>query len=293
MKKRSDDSAEALSIKLDGEIARRKDLSLKLAEKEAQLAALSAAVDEEDAALERETAEKKAELERLRDSIAQTAALLERRNGDAVRIAADAAGVDKALTALKAQMASRFVPSVSHALQLSEAEAREIAGSSRPKNKAPSPLTAAVGADDGAVRSLTTEVSAWGMADYSDGFTLDDPDLLAGELTSRVSNVLVIPPEAPAAAPPPPQPPNRAGMRRGSMRSTAGSRAASAPRHEVAAPMIFGCSEDEAQRLLHDMLDAQVRRVGQLVVAASHQSTKRLSFDELATVDSALPPPGS
>jgi len=294
MKKRSDDSVDALSAKLDAEIARRKDLTLKVTEKEAQLASLSAAVDAEDAALERETQEKKAELERLRAAIARTAALVQQRNGDAVRIAADAAGVEKALTALKAQMASRFVPSLSHGLQLSEAEVQSL--SSKSGRHGVEPLSMAQCASDAtglSPRTVASTAGAWCIVDVGDGLTLDDPDLLAELLTSHVAAAIVEPDAAaPVVAVPPPVASNRAPPRRMSIRSAAESRAASVgARHEATATTFLGCSEEEAQHLVEHMLQSQIRRVGQLVLDAHRAGEQRCTFDQLASTDTALPAP--
>lgn len=127
-KRRGEETVESLSARLDAEIARRKDLASKVSERESTVEAMTAQVEAEDVALAAETAAKKAELERLKAAIAAATALISRRRGDAVRIAEDAAGVERAMLALKAQMASRFVPGTAAGrLALTDAEMAEFA----------------------------------------------------------------------------------------------------------------------------------------------------------------------
>jgi hypothetical protein len=308
-KKGADDSVEGLSARLDAEIARRKELTMKVGEKEAQADKMALQAEAEDVALGDETAAKKAELERLREAIAKATAAVEQRRRDAVRIASMASGVDMAMASLKAQMALRFVSGVVAGPRLTDEEIDEIAdsataasrGRGRPQllQRCNTDDPSGTAAKQAAAHAI---VRQWSLEREAEGLDLSVPALVADRLlmafaaqVERTPPVALADAQPPAASPPssspqsPPSPSRGGAAGRG---VTVLPAAPPTPRAPMVPCQALGCSVAEAERMVEGMLRVHLRRTTALVVQAHNTgrtTARRATFDDLAGGDQLLP----
>jgi hypothetical protein len=293
-KRRGEESLDVLSSRLDSEIARRKELALKVAEKEVLVVRMAAQVEAEDIALTEEMAVKKAELEQLREAIARASQLLERRSQDAVRIAAQASGIDKAMMSLRAQMASRFVLARRGGPALTDDEMTELTRQGDGKSTPSRPSLLVIGdvaaEQDPMHAAVLTEARRWSLNSLGlpfDAFT--ETSRLAGAMVAQLNTKVQARPPSPSAIPtaPPPAPVLAPSPRHSDVKQLA-ALAKPPPRTNVTS-FVYGCSETDAEAKVRQLLQQHVQQVGRAALDAHAVAAQRIRFEDLAATDPRWP----